>query len=393
MPSLSPPRALRRSIASASSRRIFAAIVAGICAALAGPSFDPPPVAAPSKQTPAYAPGFPLLFPRPVDVRPREGALVVADLDGDGGDELIASIPAGIVTVVGRNGVPTGWPRRFNTLPQPAYPVGQPGIGDLDGDGRPEIVACVSSGLPPQRRTWMFALRADGSDLQGWPLEVPVGYSTASCTPAATLLADLDGDGRSEVFRAAGMGEVWGFDGTGSILPGWPFVAAADSYGRRRSLNADPIAVDLDVDGRREILVVESGLAPRLMAIDLHGQLIDGFPLALQEVVNRQAPTAYDLDQDGRAEITQATLPFAGDEIGEGFVTSPEAPAPEPIIPAALHALRSDGSEPPGWPIPLGGAMQWGSMLADLDGDGRPEIIAGGRATQNIRIYWPSASK
>ncbi len=27
--------------------------------------------------------------------------------------------------------------------------------------------------------------------------------------------------------------------------------------------------------------------------------------------------------------------------------------------------------------------------VADLNGDGRPEIIAGGRATQNIRIYWP----
>jgi hypothetical protein len=27
--------------------------------------------------------------------------------------------------------------------------------------------------------------------------------------------------------------------------------------------------------------------------------------------------------------------------------------------------------------------------VADLDGDGRPEIVAGGRATANIRIYWP----
>jgi hypothetical protein len=31
--------------------------------------------------------------------------------------------------------------------------------------------------------------------------------------------------------------------------------------------------------------------------------------------------------------------------------------------------------------------------VADLNGDGRPEIIAGGRATQNIRIYWPSDAK
>jgi hypothetical protein len=28
--------------------------------------------------------------------------------------------------------------------------------------------------------------------------------------------------------------------------------------------------------------------------------------------------------------------------------------------------------------------------VADLDGDKRPEIVAGGRATQNLRIYWPA---
>ena len=27
-------------------------------------------------------------------------------------------------------------------------------------------------------------------------------------------------------------------------------------------------------------------------------------------------------------------------------------------------------------------------MAADLDGDGRPDIIAGGRSTHNVKIYW-----
>ena len=30
--------------------------------------------------------------------------------------------------------------------------------------------------------------------------------------------------------------------------------------------------------------------------------------------------------------------------------------------------------------------------IADLNGDKRPEIIAVGRATQNIRIYWPAVN-
>jgi hypothetical protein len=28
------------------------------------------------------------------------------------------------------------------------------------------------------------------------------------------------------------------------------------------------------------------------------------------------------------------------------------------------------------------------AMAADLDGDGRPDIVAGGRSTHNVRIYW-----
>ncbi|MEA2632973.1 MAG: hypothetical protein QOE66_3192 [Chloroflexota bacterium] len=27
-------------------------------------------------------------------------------------------------------------------------------------------------------------------------------------------------------------------------------------------------------------------------------------------------------------------------------------------------------------------------VAADLDGDGRPDLIAGGRSTHNVRIYW-----
>ena len=40
--------------------------------------------------------------------------------------------------------------------------------------------------------------------------------------------------------------------------------------------------------------------------------------------------------------------------------------------------------------VDSGGMATEDLAVADLDGDGRPEIIAGGRATANIRIYWNS---
>ena len=38
--------------------------------------------------------------------------------------------------------------------------------------------------------------------------------------------------------------------------------------------------------------------------------------------------------------------------------------------------------------IDSGGMATEDVTAADLDGDGRPEIIAAGRATHNLKIYW-----
>ena len=35
-----------------------------------------------------------------------------------------------------------------------------------------------------------------------------------------------------------------------------------------------------------------------------------------------------------------------------------------------------------------GGMACEDALAADIDGDGKPEIIAGGRATHNVKIYW-----
>jgi hypothetical protein len=166
-------------------------------------------------------------------------------------------------------------------------------------------------------------------------------------------------------------GQVQALDGDGGAILGWPFSPGPDSLGRMRWINTELAAADLDGDRRDEVILVESGLNPRLFAVEGHGRVVAGFPQALPQIVDRQAPAVADLDGDGRPEVVQATSPFAGE-----ILSSPGEPSPgEPVVPATLYVLRADGAQAVGWPALLDLGGPWGSVLADLDEDGLPDIV------------------
>ena len=52
---------------------------------------------------------------------------------------------------------------------------------------------------------------------------------------------------------------------------------------------------------------------------------------------------------------------------------------------------RGPGSEPLAFDrhvLDDGGVAVEDLVAADLDGDGRPDVVAGGRASHNVKIYW-----
>ena len=358
------------------------------------------PVKSPDRKAPPFAPGFPIPIPRPTDYRPRWGSTLAVDLDRDGRAELLASVPSGDLFLIGPGGARVaGWPPSLADLAKPAWPVGQPGVGDLDGDGIDEVVACVNSG-PPPRRAVLLAWRRDGRRVEGWPKTIA---TAGSCSPGGTLVADLDRDGRAEVAQAISPAEIWLFDGAGRAIPGFPFKPPLRASGASPSINARLAAADLDGDGRLELVAVESGMGPLLHGISLSGGETRFYPRLLPEVVDRQAPAAGDLDGDAIAEVVQSTLPVSSDflrpapgtdtarfsmkatpadpDAPSGPATPPPAPpgAPEPVLadPGILHSLRCDGGETAGWPVQVPSGATWGAMLLDLDGDGRAEVLQG----------------
>lgn len=82
-----------------------------------------------------------------------------------------------------------------------------------------------------------------------------------------------------------------------------------------------------------------------------------------------------DLTGDGRDEVI-----IGHREAGTGTVRGPGV--------YVFESRTDDGLKWQKHVIDDGGCAVEDARAADLDGDGRPELIAGGRATHNVRIYW-----
>ncbi|TAL19451.1 hypothetical protein EPN90_03435 [Patescibacteria group bacterium] len=174
------------------------------------------------------------------------GAINIAagDLDGDGGSELVtteADSGGGRVSVFSLTGKKV---REFRTFGD-AYTGGAAlAAGDLDGDGRAEIVVGAGPGGGPHLRIFDGAGQLLFPGFFAYAPKFRGGLSVAA--------GDLDGDGRAEIVVGAGPGggpHVRVYNGKGKLK---------SEFFAREKTNTAGIEVgvaDLEKDGKAEVLV------------------------------------------------------------------------------------------------------------------------------------------
>lgn len=241
----------------------------------------------------------------------------VVDLTGNGVFELV--VPAditenpagglpfqgGILHVLSNYGVHNvpGWDQQVFDSTHPDFRGrfehqslwSSPQIVDLNRDGRPEIVVGTGNFFQDERGQYIRVWNADGT--------LRMTLDTIGRTLASPLIADLNGDGRPEIIAATISGYVHAWTATGTPLFStqvWPFSPdprSEDGLPIARS----PIAVDLNGDGRLEIIVT---VGAQMVILDADGNQITNLDRG-ERVFNsyRGSPVARDIDGDGRIDL------------------------------------------------------------------------------------------
>lgn len=272
----------------------------------------------------------------------RPSLIAVFDDGVDGGNEH----PTGVIRIL--DGRTCAQQAQLGSLQLVSH-SSPPAIGDLDADGRPEIVAYMAGGglvaftFDPGARAWRVlwtSRRADGT-----PYRVTGGGWTGPS------LYDLDDDGRAEVLRG---GVVLAHDGTllDESLGVMPFAANTGLFA---------VVADVDEDG--------------------HAELVQGNGV-------------WQWDRDARRWVAESWSP-GGTEAGHtaladfgaypGRVGWP-AHAPEVVVvsPGTVRVQTLDGQILFGPHAIPGGGAGGPPTVADFDGDGRPEFATAGASFYTV---------
>jgi FG-GAP-like repeat len=294
----------------------------------------------------------------------RPNGVVAGDLNGDGRDDVVAS-----------TGSNPGRIRVFLATPDgslqmtPASPIatgaGAPldaiDIADVNGDGKLDVVAGtdINFGADPGE---VVVLLGDGAGGFALTAQSPISIGTAEHVPHRLHLVDVTGngtfpDGKLDIvtanYKPGANGTVSFLQGDGA--GGFTLVGTPLLSG---DVNVyDTAAVDLNADGRLDLASLHYN--PHGVRIRLNSALGYG---AAGPLISAGAASArllpFDLDGDADEDLV-FTATLGNSEI---------------------RALRNEGNGGlgayPGFPIETGAQAGYGLELEDLDADGLADIVS-----------------
>ena len=349
---------------------------------------------------PSWKPHFPVALGASGEAGP-----TLADLDGDGTDEIILPLADGRVRLLDWH--PVGI-RSHDLLLDPGPPLAPPGViprrvsrglgresavrgvvvGDIHGRGESSIVVASYEGKvyafsPRGERRPSFPVSLDRERGRGATKSQPIESGILS----RPVLAELDGRPGAEIVVSSLDGHVYVWRGDGSLLDGFPVRVEnpRTSPTRLTKLVSTPAVGDVDGDGVPDIVVGSNGTRDDLSAAyairargNLHpdGALLPGWPVELSALRAELLPTLangvqmgpllVDVDGDGDSEVVLYA-------VTSNAVVLVDHKDDGPVIVARLETAPSQASEFRGTTFIAGTGS---ALLIDTDLDGATEVYA-----------------
>jgi hypothetical protein len=307
-------------------------------------------------------------------------AVAAADLDGDGDLDLTSSDAepnSNLYLLVndGKGNFKHSFVQRYAKLDDQPIRLERHAIGDINRDGRPDIV--IVDNLKSDIR-WFENPGADAI-AQPWPLrriaapgEVPGSYDVA--------LADLDGDGDLDVASSSWVGQRFDwFENVGRPGSGdqWRRHSIAEKFGETRTI----AVADFNRDGRPDLLGT-ARTTNQVVWFQNPGQPATG-QWAKTIIDDKTIAPVHghpvDLDRDGDLDVLMAF----------GLVAPVGNDSPESHQVAWYENVGrlGVGSEWKKHPIASGIPQAFEAVAGDLDGDGDLDVVATGWGPEG-RVVW-----
>ncbi|MBK7188205.1 MAG: immune inhibitor A [bacterium] len=214
-------------------------------------------------------------------------------------------------------------------------PVCEPAVADLDGDGLNDLVVATSERL--------HALKADGVPLRGWPRRLSELFPLADTTRVAgpLVIADATGDGQNELFFNTDGGHLLGLGPDGRLLAQFPLrwgdrraagLAIGDGQDGRLlwlvsegGYTAPPLErtwVNGRIAGWNLALPAGEGVTTTSEWLGSGGSIARRGPAGIARDLGEAAPAAID-----RAEVILFPNPVSGEAVNVRFWADGDGPA------------------------------------------------------------------